>query len=193
MAITRITAQWNGFRGAPGYSNFFFDGEFADEAAIEAAGVALRTFFNDVRDQLPAGLSVAIQGTADVIDEGSGEILRVTDFTPPSTAIGGDTGGYSAATGAVVNWNTNDYVRGRRVRGRTFLVPLSNGAFSADGDLTNNALTSLRTAASSLVTTTLDHPLSVWSRPRSGAGGSSHVVTGATVPDLGAVLRSRRD
>lgn len=193
MTITRITAQWSGFRGAPGYSNFYFDGEFVDSAGAEAAGVAIHAFFDDFRISLPVGLSIAIQPTADVIDEASGQILSVVDFTPPATVSGSGTGGYSSATGAVVNWNTNDYVRGRRVRGRTFLVPLAGGAFDTNGDLSTGVLTAIRDSADGLITAALTQPMCVWSRPQNGAGGSSHVVSSATVPDLGAVLRSRRD
>lgn len=193
MAITRITAQWTGFRGSPGYSNFFFDGAYADEGGVEAAALAVADFFTAFRDELPSGTNITVQPTGDLVDEASGQITSVIDFAAPPAVLGSDSRTYSAATGAVVNWNTQDYVNGRRVRGRTFLVPLSSGAFDGSGDLASGALTKLRTAANGLVEATLDHPLCIWHRPVNGAGGSSHVVTNATVPDLGAVLRSRRD
>lgn len=193
MAITRITAQWGGFRGAPGYSNFFFDADLGGADAVEAAAVAVRKFFQGVREELPDSVNVTIQPTADIIDEASGQILSVVDFAAPAQVVGGGGANYSAATGAVVNWNTQDYVNGRRVRGRTFLVPLASSAFDAQGDLAGLTLTPLRAAAEALVTATVDAPLAVWHRPVGGAGGSSHVVSSSSVPDLGAVLRSRRD
>lgn len=193
MAITRITAQWTGFRGAPGYSNFFFDGALSTEGGVAAAAVAVRGFFQAIREQLPSGSRIDVQATADIIDEASGQITSVVDFAQPAQVLGSSTGSYSAATGAVVNWNTQDYVNGRRVRGRTFIVPLASGSFDSSGDIAGATLTTLRTAADALVTATLDAPLCVWHRPVGGAGGSSHVVSSATVPDLGAVLRSRRD
>lgn len=193
MAITRITAQWAGFRGAPGYSNFFFDGALTDEAAVEAAAVAVREFFQGIREELPSGSTVSIQATADILDEASGQITSVVDFAAPAVVLGAGGGPYSAASGAVVNWNTQDYVNGRRVRGRTFLVPLAGSAYDDQGDLDGLTLNPLRAAANALVTATLDAPLCVWHRPVGGAGGSAHVVSSATVPDLGAVLRSRRD
>ena len=193
MTITRLTAQWSGFRGAPGYSNFFFDDALSAEGGLDAAGLAIRNFFFAFRAQLPESCNIAVQGTADYIDEASGQITGTEDFSAPGTVSGNRGGGYSAATGAVVNWNTQDYVNGRRIRGRTFLVPLASAAFDAQGDIAALALTEIRDAANALVATTLDAPLCVWHRPVGGAGGSSHVVTSATVPDLGAVLRSRRD
>lgn len=193
MAITRITAQWSGFRGAPGYSNFFFDDAFLDPDAAAAAAVAVQAFFNEMRSLFPPTLNINIQPTADIIDEASGQITSVVDFPAPGSVVGNGVGNYSAATGAVVNWNTGDYINGRRVRGRTFLVPLDNTAFDVNGDINSSSLGTLRTAAEELVTATLDAPLAVWHRPVGGAGGSSHVVSSSTVPDLGAVLRSRRD
>lgn len=193
MAITRITARWNGFRGAPGYTNFFFDGVLASDGSVEAAGLAVSDFFNAIEDRLPSGTTITVQPTADIIDETSGQIMSVVDFAQPPTAAGGDVSGYSAASGAVVNWNTQDYLNGRRVRGRTFLVPLGKSAYDANGDISGATLTTLRSAADALVTAALIHPLCVWHRPVNGAGGSSHVVSSATVPDLGAILRSRRD
>lgn len=193
MAITRITAQWGNFRGAPGYSNFHFDGEFLDESGVEAAAVAVHGFFEAFRHSLPGSVDIDIRPTAEVIDEASGQITSTVDFAVPPTVHGGTGDNYSAATGAVVNWNTQDYVGGRRVRGRTFLVPLATSAFDSSGDIASANLTAIRTAAAGLITAPIDHPLSVWRRPVGGAGGSSHVVSSATVPDLGAVLRSRRD
>lgn len=193
MAITRITAQWVGFRGAPGYSNFFFDGVFTDESGVEAAALAVREFFQSARSHMPSGCNVTVQSAADILDEVSGQITSVVDFAAPPVVTGLGDGVYSAATGAVVNWNTQDYVNGRRVRGRTFLVPLSSEAFDSNGDIAAATLIALREGANDLVTATLEAPLCVWHRPVNGAGGSSHVVTSSTVPDLGAVLRSRRD
>lgn len=193
MAITRITARWANFRGAPGYSNFFFDGAFTDEDGAAAAAFAVSAFFRGVADALPTGLTIQVQGTADVIDEASGQITSVMDFASPTQVVGTGGATYSAATGAVVNWNSQDYVNGRRVRGRTFLVPLDSAAFDDNGDISSTVLGDLRAEADELVTATLEHPMCVWHRPVNGSGGSSHVVSTATVPDLGAVLRSRRD
>lgn len=193
MAITRITAQWSGFRGAPGYSNFFFDGPLASDGSVEATALAVRDFFDAISGTLPGTCEITVQPTADIVDEASGQITSVLDFAAPPVVLGSGSNSYSAATGAVVNWNTQDYVNGRRVRGRTFLVPLTGAAYDSQGDIAGPTLGSLRSAAEALVTATLTAPLCIWRRPVGGSGGSAHVVSSATVPDLGAVLRSRRD
>lgn len=193
MAISRITAEWSGFRGAPGYSNFYFDGELEAGTTAEVAGSAIRSFFFEIRSELPSTVNIQVNPSAEIIDEATGQILSVIDYASPAGMAGLGEGGYSAASGAVVNWNTAAYVNGRRVRGRTFVVPLSAGSYDSSGDLTSSALTDLRAAATDHVGRVPEAPPCVWHRPVNGAGGSAHVITSATVPDLGAVLRSRRD
>lgn len=193
MTITRITARWSGFRGAPGYSNFFFEGENAVDIEVKPLGEAVATFFRSVSDNLPAGVTITIDGNADNIDEATGNIVGQVDFEEPLAVTGGVQGNYSAASGAVVNWLTGSFVNGRQVRGRTFIVPLTTNSYDAQGDITSGVLDRIRAGAQGLVDANIPSPLVVWSRPRGGAGGTSHVVTGSRVPDLGAVLRSRRD
>lgn len=193
MTIARVTAQWRGFRGAPGYSNFFFHGAVADEQPNEAMATAVATFFRAFNQLFPEDLTIGIAPTIDSIDETTGQLVGQADVTPPPTVAGGGSANYSAASGAVVNWLTSGFVGGRRVRGRTFLVPLSSAVYDAAGDLTNAARTAISDAANALVADSATTGMVIWSRPRGGGGGSIHDVDGATVPDLGAILRSRRD
>lgn len=193
MPILRITAEWAGFRGAPGYSNFYFNGQSADEEQPAAHALAVRTFFDSISASIPGGVSINIRPTADNIDETTGNIVGQVDFEAPDAVNGSATTSYSAASGAVVNWNTSSYRNGRRVRGRTFIVPLSNAAYDANGDLSSGALNRLRPAATELVTNPGPVPMVVWSRPSAGGAGDAYPVTSASVPDLGAILRSRRD
>lgn len=193
MAITRISAVWSGFRGAPGYSNFHFAGDGADLLALDSAAEAVRNFFENFRIRLPSSVSIQIQPTAEVIDEASGQILGSYDITELDPVTGGTSSMYSAATGAVVNWNTQAYRNGRRIRGRTFLVPLTSNSFDSQGDLASETLTSLRNGADYLASGTSVLPFVVWARPINGSGGTAEPVTSYNIPDLGAVLRSRRD
>lgn len=193
MAITRLTAVWSGFRGAPGYSNFYLAGSFDDPELLADASDAIRQFFIGASNYMPTDVSVSIRGNAEVLDEANGQITGVVDFTPAGTVPGSSTGTYSAASGAVVNWNTNAYRNGRRVRGRTFLVPLATNAYDSQGDLSSAALTAIRGGANYISSGVSPVPFVVWARPINGAGGTAEPIVSHTVPDLGAILRSRRD
>lgn len=154
---------------------------------------AVAGFFSGIATALPSSVSISMQPTIDTLDETNGALVGQQDIEVPPSVSGGGTNNYSAASGAVVNWLTTAYRNGRRVRGRTFLVPLSSTVYDSNGDLSSGFLTDIREAAEGLVSAPDTTGMVVWSRPRGGAGGDINPVTGVSVPDLGAVLRSRRD
>lgn len=65
--------------------------------------------------------------------------------------------------------------------------------FDTSGTLTTAALGWIRAAADGLIEGEFEQQLVVWSRPVGGSGGVAAPVIGQRVPDLAAVLRSRRD
>lgn len=203
MDILRITCQWTGFPGAPGYSNFhfttdggFWDGGLLGDAAQQAAdGAATRVHdaFTAMRSRLPTQTFVTVQPEAAILDSDSGEIIGTVDVEvdPVGSSASGTT--HAGPVGAVVNWRTNDYRFGRRIRGRTFMVPLNSASYEGDGTLLSTAREDLQDFANLMVTGPGSAEFGVWSRPRNGAGGVFATVTSASVPDMAAVLRSRRD
>lgn len=198
MDMFRITARWTGFPGAPGYSNFYFasgwndGGLFNEEAEILANRVA--DAFRELGSVLPPSVNIDIDPEVPVIDSDSGVASDFISIEPPNTVSGSGASDYfTGPSGAVVTWRTNDLRNGRRIRGRTFLVPLSNGAYDEDGTLRPGAITNIRAFADTMIGGALSGDLGVWSRPVGGSGGVFASVVNATVPDLAAVLRSRRD
>lgn len=203
MNILRIQAVWSGFPGAPGYSAFHFSsdagfwdggiiGDEAQAAADSARGRVLAAF-NSLRNRLPETVNIRIEPEAQIIDSDTGEILGAAEISAASVDPGTQGTSYAGPAGAVVNWRTNDYRFGRRIRGRTFLVPLAANAYEADGTLSSAALSAVRDFGSEMVSGGDDPNFGVWSRPRDGGGGVFASVTGYNVPDMAAVLRSRRD
>jgi hypothetical protein len=75
--------------------------------------------------------------------------------------------------------------------GRTFLVPLASGAFENNGTLATTTLATLNAAATQLITD-LAGELKVWHRPNAAGPGSNVTVLTAQVPDMAAVMKSRR-
>ena len=183
--IVRIRVTWTNFHGAPGYSSFYLKGPLA-------SNVGLGAFFEAVKDRVPNGLTWNIPGEAEVIEDTTGQVLFSQDVGDDLVRVG--TGGlqYVGSAGAVVGWKTADFKNGRRVRGRTFLVPLVTGAFDNDGSIETQTRADIQAAADALIAGYGDD-LVVWSRPTLTTPGSSHSIVSATVPDLAAVTRSRRD
>lgn len=197
MDIFRLTARWTGFSGAPGFSNFYFaagtlDGGILGDVAQDA-GDNLITAFAGLQSVLPTGVSISIESEVAVLNSETGEVLDYEQINVTGRSDGTAAGGYAGPTGAVINWRTNDVRFGRRIRGRTFLVPLASTAFDGQGSLSAGALADVQEFADDVRAGFVGAEFGVWSRPRQGAGGVFATVTSHNVPDLAAVLRSRRD
>lgn len=203
LNILRVKTRWSGFNGAPGYTVMHFR-DFAGDGAggtdpgagdAAAAVAKVRSFIGVVGSHVPPVVQLQVEGDVDLIDAETGELQDTFSVTAPSLVTGVGGTAYSAASGAVVNWRTGGVRRGRRVRGKSFLVPLSNSSYGTNGQLLPTVQSALQTAATTLAGSTSTPDLGVFTRPSSSGAtdGSFFVCTGATVPSLAAILRSRRD
>lgn len=196
--VSTVTAVWNGFTGAPGYSRFNFF-ELADGAAVNAAGAAVRAFFDAQKLYLGNSWSISVQTTVQHKDLATGDLTGETTMTTAPTSVVG-TGGlsvpYAGGSGYVVNWTTGAFWNGRKVRGRTFFAP-AIGPYSGDGTISAAVITAATNAGNALVadpTTTL----AIWAKkfnddtPPKQEAGALFPVTGTSVPDRAAQLRTRR-
>jgi hypothetical protein len=197
--IIRIKARWQGFTGSPGYSNFFFKdpapGASWDQGSAAAADL-VHAYFTGCKGQYPPNVQIQVAADAEIIEETTGELQNIANAGVKAVIVGGGPAGvYSAASGAVTTWRTGGVRNGRRVRGRTFHVPLIGVAYENDGSLGVNTLSSFNLAATNLINAAASQEFGVWSRPsaKGAADGIFHAVIAHTVPDKVAVLRSRRD
>jgi hypothetical protein len=164
-------------------------------STVQAAADAARAFFSSsysVGAFLPAGVSISFDPTVDVLEEVNGELTSTVPVTAPGTITGSGNARYAAVAGACVTWRTGDFVGGRRVRGRTFLVPVDGGALGLDGSLDDTFRGFINTAAAALVASAPEFV--IWRRPTShaAADGSAHIVGSGSCQDKTAFLTSRR-
>lgn len=153
---------------------------------------ALGAFFTALKASFPTGLSWTIPGSGDILDVATGVINGSWSAAGGSTvAASGVATSYAGPAGAMVRWNTSGIVNGRRVKGRTFLVPLI-GSVYASGVVQAGTVTAIQSAANTLVSGA-GADLRIWHRPTAGVGGSAYPIASASVPNLATVLRSRRD
>lgn len=200
--IVRVNVAWQNWPGAPGVSTFYLSAP-----ALQANVDSIRTFFNACAGLLPSGMTITVPASGDLINDVDGKITGSwTVATPPAVVTCTAAGQYAGNAGAVVHWLTGSVLGGRRVRGKTFMVPLVS-AYEANGSLLASAITTLQNAANALVTATSPN-LRVFSRPVAahtkydektgqptnvpGRNGSNYPVSSAKIPDLAISLRSRR-
>lgn len=193
--MLRVVAQWGGFPSAPGFTNLYFDSAIIGTPSANEAAARARQLFEAMKGQFPDGVTITIQPQVAEIDDSNGQ--QVDEFTVTTGGLpvpGTGAGTRSAPSGACINWRTSTFVGGRRLRGRTFLVPLSTAAYENDGTILPGSLAILRAAAVAYITDAVGpsaKPL-VWHRPVGGTGGSSAVITASGVTDKVAILTSRR-
>ena len=191
--IVRLQAVWSGFQGAPGYTHWYGISDGDSAAAANGLGTRMRAFFDAIKGFIPSGADVKVQRLYQVINDLNGNItsegLLAAD---PLVVNGAASGGYAAPAGVCVNWETGAFNgNGRRIRGRTYLVPLAQ-ITEADGSVTSAALGTITSAAGAAVGGT--GSLGVWTRPSpGGSDGTFNLAISALVKDKVAVLRSRRD
>lgn len=198
--LALLRAEWSGFAGAPGVSTFPV--WYENESSIGAAYAALAAAFVDWAGVLPDDTTISFPSTIDVYDSGTGLLVDELNVTPPAGTNGTALSQYAAACGMSVQWKTAGIVGGKRVRGRTFLVPVAAMYYEPDGGVSSAAVNIANSGAADIVTHTTgaaDGRFVVWSRPRgtehpSGPRvGEYSFITSASVSEKVAVLRSRRD
>lgn len=201
--VARVTAVLDGFTGGPGIATFHFG-----VAVPPFNGAAAQLAVDRVRDAYTAAAMLFIQSfratigpEVEILDEATGTITGVLNATQRQVA-GGNSNNQEAprAVGLLTTYGTAGVVHGHRVKGRTFHVPVSYYAFDTDGTPTSTAVgLALAFGTSMLDAGTNDCVFGIYSRPYAGKPGnpartgSFHGATTHGAPDMGVVLRSRRD
>ena len=170
-----------------GVSTFYTEGSGGDLSG------RLAGFFNAALGSIPPQVTITCPSGGDTIDSSSGQINGVWVGPAVAPLVGAGLTTYAAGVGMRVEWLTGGINRGRRVKGSTFLVPLSNGAYDVDGALVTGLVTAMQTAATTLVTQS-GGDLTIFSKPPKGthAGGLSSPVVAGRAVDRTSWLRTRR-
>lgn len=188
MLLNRMLVQWSGppvVGGGVSVLHFAGDVGPPSPANVLSAFSAQTSFWS-------SSVTITVPGTGDVIEDTTGVLDSVWTASGGGSVTGTNVAQTAAGAGACVNWLTGGVVGGRRLRGRTFLVPLTVNSYDADGTLTPSALVAIGAWANALMGSS---PLAVWHRPSApgAADGNSYGVVANRVRDKVAFLTSRRD
>ena len=191
--LNRVVISWSGeCVVGTAVSVLHFDG--SDNAAPPVA--ALLAAFDAQKNNFPSTLTLTFPNAGDRIDDTTGDLAGVWSSTGGGTVTCTGSAPNAAGVGACIGWTTGGIVNGtkgpRKLRGRTFLVPLSGAVYDGDGTITPASLVSLQSLANALQAS---GPLAIWHRPSSATAsdGNSYGVISNKVRDKVAYLSSRRD
>jgi hypothetical protein len=186
----RLRVLWGGSGVVGGgVSTFFFD----SGATASAITPAINTFFTAIKGNVPNTVTWTIPNGGDLITEDTGILTGAWTSGGAYTIVATGTNQWASGVGGRINWHTGSVINHRRVRGSTFIAPLSNNLFDTDGTLNNTMVTAVNTACANLVATT-GVLLGVWHRPhpKGSSNGALALVTSGTMPDQVSWLRTRR-
>jgi hypothetical protein len=200
-SVFRTTAVWQNFIGAPGYTKFSFI-EVTGDAGAVAATTAMRTFFNALLAFIPIGATVQVQPEVQEYDEVTGTLLsEIVASSTPAIVTGTAAGSYAGGSGMFIGWKTGTIWQGRRVQGRSFIVPAA-GVFEANGTLTSATIAAVTSAGMSLINDPAS-TFAVWAKRMSAPttpptkptqiDGAAFQVLSVSVKDQASQLRSRRN
>lgn len=204
--LYRVRTTWSYTPGGPGYSNLYFSTTDPLNAGAQTAVNDVQTFFTALKSYIPSAVSLQVDPLVIMVEDYSSEqVGEISVTTPPAAIACTGAGAYAAPVGITCQWTTGAFQYGRRVKGRTYIVPLVASAFENNGTVVNANVTAFNNAAAGLVNGASN--LVVYTRRRlakaadpvkgtpavSARPGASSPVVSGSVRDIAAVLRSRRD
>jgi hypothetical protein len=152
----------------------------------------LKAFWTSVASIMSGYVHIHVPNEGEEFDEATGALTGVWTFGTPVDITGGGTGAYAGGVGAAVGWSTSGIHYARKVRGRTFIVPLAANTYDTDGTLSAGTRTTLNNAANTLVSGAAGS-LRIWCRPDPDRPiGAAFPITGGLVKDHVSWLKSRR-
>lgn len=191
--VDEYRAVWAVPGGGAGYSTFYAETDQSTTQRQEFAD-AVGAFFQALDNLIPSTVTITFDSEVRQLNDASGVLEDVEAVTPPTAVNGIATGAYAAGAGARVDWRTSVIINGRRVIGRTFIVPIIGSSFESNGTIVAASLADLQAAADAyLASFTSIVGAVVWHRPVAQAGGQSAPIQSAVAVDKSALLRSRRD
>jgi hypothetical protein len=205
--IIRVKINWSGFQGAPGLTALYFRDFAGGEDQVpymQQAVTKTELFTTELAKRVPSGVTLQVATDCELLNAENGDLLDVRSVAVAAAKSNASYASqpFAAAAGAVINWRTGSVHRGRRVKGRSFIVPLAGNAFEANGTLHPDTVTTLQAGATALLNTASAPDFGVWARPQRTKNpdgsttlvpnGQWYVATSSNVPDMSAVMRSRR-
>lgn len=185
--VNRVRVEWTGPAVAgPGVSTFYSVGVGSNLSD------ALLAYFGNIKTAFPTGVTWRVPSSGDTLDDNTGEINGTWSGATGGTVSGSSASQYAAGVGYRVVWDTAGLTNGRHVRGSTYMVPITANFYDTSGTIDDSVLGAQLTAAQNLLAALGPEEMVVLTRLTAAHSGTSHPVTGVSIPDKVSWLRTRR-
>lgn len=193
--LDQIVCTWDGVKGPPGYSTFY-----VSPAQGPSFQPRLVTFWAAIAPYLHTSIKITVPNSGRTIDDATGDLVNAWTGGTVTTTAGTNTGGWGSVSGPMIRWETGRIADSHRVRGRTFIVPITVNSYSTTGEVAATTITAIKAAADALLPP--GGVLVVWHRPKYDHStkpptlvrpGTNFPVVSTTVPTKVVYLSRRRD
>lgn len=194
--MLRVHFTSTGWGGAPGLGTFYFAPDSTTAQDVSDCLTRVHTYCEYLASLTPPAVAYVPSELVDEMNPADGQIFNTWTGSPGSPVSGtaNPTAFAPPATAGNAQLLTSSFVRGRRVRGRSYVSPLASGCVDANGQFTAAKAAVLLTGLTKLKDDIPGSPpLVVWHRKNPQEDGAVYSVTSVAVPAKLAVLRSRRD
>lgn len=187
VLMQRVDLEWSGSAiVGPGLSTFWITGGVDNEDIQD-----IKTFFETIKGFFPPGVTISYPFVGDVVESSTG-VLASTWSVAGSTSptVGGGPSPFAQGVGLRVAWQAAEVHNGHKVRGSTFIVPISSQFYNEQGQVAGQNLAVLSDAAALLRNSS---NIGIYSRPtKAGLPGAWSKIVGSYVRPNVSWLRSRR-
>lgn len=184
MILNRLQVAMTGGTMGSGVATHYWEGSSTLQSAY-------KTFWTSVAAIMSGYVTLTVPNSGDQFDAATGALVGVWTAGTAGTITGGGTGAYAGGVGACVTWQTSLIHNARKVRGRTFIVPLAANQYDTDGSLASGAVSTINGAAATLLSS-LGTAGRIYARPTLTVPGDGGTIVSGAVKDHVSWLRSRR-
>lgn len=196
IARSRVELVWD--YGGPGVNTYYWSKGTATgdwDAIAQDFHDELGTAFAAIDNYMVSSCTWTVSPDVDIIEVETGYLINQFTLpdTPP-TGTGGNTGkAVSRAQQFCINFGTDVFFEGKRLRGRTFFGPVGNDVVTANSTVGSSDRIAIEDAWTA-VTSGVGSRLAVYHRanPSTHTGGYYGDVVSVRVKDVLGTLSSRR-
>lgn len=190
--VAQYRAFWQIPDAGPAVSTFHLTA--VGPSNVVAAAQSIADFLGVAMNSVPNDVTVTFDSEMTVYNDATGQLTATVPVTPPQSTTGLVASQWAAGSGLRVDWLTPFIRNGRRVRGRTFIVPAGLDAFTNSGQVSGPAISQMTAAGATMVNELSANasPLCIYARPTPGNAGQAYNVTSVAVPTQAATLRGRK-
>lgn len=182
-SINRVQVKWQQAGGFAGVNTFYQTGDVDLEN--------YRLLYTAFIASLPDDVTISFLDANLTYESDTGAVTGDYSTDSVDNLTGTSTGDFARGVGVLLGWNTGEFRNNRRVRGRTYIVPVEVASFDTLGNVDAGFITGAVAAADTFISNQSEQNY-VWHQPVNDVGGQIYVIHSSAMSATPAVLRSRR-